>query len=75
VVGPNSGLVGALIEEYSLGVTVEVANPSAVAEAVIGHIRDRRSNAKTAGMRRYVEERTPARFAETIFDAVRGDSR
>lgn len=75
VVGPNSGLVGALIEEYSLGVTVEVANPSAVAEAVIGHIRDRRSNAKTAGMRRYVEEQTPARFAETIFDAVRGGSR
>lgn len=74
VVGPNSGLVGALIEEYSLGVTVEAANPSAVAEAVTGHIQDRHSNAKTAGMRRYVEERTPTRFAETIFGTILGSS-
>jgi glycosyltransferase involved in cell wall biosynthesis len=74
VVGPNSGLVGALIEEYSLGVTAEAANPSAVAEAVTGHIQDRHSNAKTAGMRRYVEERTPTRFAETIFGTILGSS-
>lgn len=75
VVGPDAGLVGALIEEYNLGVTIEASDPCAIADAVRGYIEGERSRSEAAGMRAYVEERTPARFAETIFDAVRGDSR
>ena len=75
VIGPNSGLVGALIEEYNLGETVEAADPSAIADVVRGCIERERLRAETTGMRTYVEERTPTRFAETIFDAVREGGR
>ena len=73
VIGPNAGLVGALIERYDLGTRVDASRPDAIAEAVQDYVRGTRSLCGTAGMQTYVEERTPARFAETIFDAVLGE--
>jgi glycosyltransferase involved in cell wall biosynthesis len=70
VIGPDSGLVGSLIEQYDLGLTVNASDPTAIATAIRRYIRQRPDGKATEGMQSYVHERTPERFAETIFSAV-----
>jgi glycosyltransferase involved in cell wall biosynthesis len=72
VIGPSSGLVGSLINEYDLGATVNASDPSAIAAAVRRFVRERAADRGT-GTQRYVQERTPERFASTVFAAVRGE--
>lgn len=68
VIGPADGLIGDLIREYSLGMTVETVTPSTIADAVRrtlkGHVR-----IDTDAASRYVEERTPGQFAKCILSA------
>ena len=70
VLGPKSGLVGSLIDEHDLGITVEANDPKAIVRAVHKYIKGELSRCETPGMQRYVEQRTPTRFAQIIFDAV-----
>jgi glycosyltransferase involved in cell wall biosynthesis len=72
VIGPSSGLVGSLINEYDLGVTVNASDPSAIAAAVRRFVRKRAVEVGTE-MQRYARERTPERFASTILAAVCGE--
>ena len=70
VVGPNTGLIGALIRDYELGKTVNTSDPPAIADAIRCALNDAREFAKKKGMKRYVDERSPEQFASTIIETI-----
>jgi glycosyltransferase involved in cell wall biosynthesis len=70
VIGPRTGLMGALIREYDLGVTVNCTSPSAIAEAMRRCVAESATFSETRGMKQYVEERTPEQFARTLLERV-----
>jgi len=67
VIGPRSGLMGALMGEYSLGMTINAEDPGAIAQALQRSIRDPETAFDSTGMARYVDERSPHTFAHTFF--------
>lgn len=74
VVGPNAGLIGSLIEEYGLGLTADTGDPAALGRALERAVRDADRLKDSPGMRRYVRERTPEAFAETLVTRILGGS-
>ena len=69
VLGPQTGLIGELIREYELGITVSASDPEAIA-AGMRHYLNGGVRIETTGMRQYVEERTPEQFARTLLKTI-----
>lgn len=70
VIGPNTGLIGTLIQEYQLGKTIDASNPSAIAGAIREALNNPREFSRRRGMQRYVAERSPERFASTVIETL-----
>ena len=69
VLGPQTGLIGELIREYELGITVAASDPEAIA-AGMRHYLNGGVRIETIGMRQYVKERTPEQFARTLLKTI-----
>lgn len=71
VVGPNTGLIGSLIDEYDLGLTVDTVSTATLTDGLRRCLDMKVGSDQTvgsvAGMRRYVSERTPEAFAKKLF--------
>jgi len=67
VIGPDRGLVGKLIRSYSLGTTIAAMDANNLAESITNFSKKEKTNTKSSEMQRYVEERHPTRFVETLF--------
>lgn len=70
VLGPEEGLVGRLIREYELGLTADTSDPVALGGVIAQAVREADHLRDTAGMARYVEERSPDAFAESIVGRI-----
>jgi glycosyltransferase involved in cell wall biosynthesis len=66
VIGAKTGLIGYLIEEYDLGVTVDSSSPERLRKVISAYLQGDKEKRSTAGMKRYVSERTPDDFAEKL---------
>lgn len=70
VIGPSTGLIGSLIREYKLGMSVDASNPAAIAQAIRAVLKDPSKIGDEDEMQRYVEERTPEQFVSTIIETL-----
>jgi glycosyltransferase involved in cell wall biosynthesis len=69
VIGPKDGLIGSLIQEYNLGITVEATRSEQIADA-ISRALDGRVQIDVDLAARYVRERTPNQFAQRILSST-----
>jgi glycosyltransferase involved in cell wall biosynthesis len=71
VVGSNSGLIGALIKKYYLGITVNENDPRSIAEGITKLIVNR-NNLKPDYKQFLLDfEPTPSHFSKTILQAIK----
>lgn len=74
VVGPNTGLIGSLIDEYDLGLTVDTVSTAALTDGLRRCLemkgRPDHTVGSVVGMRRYVSERTPETFAKKLLATI-----
>ncbi len=70
VIGPHTGLIGSLIDEYDLGLMADTTKPDALCRALQQCLYRADEISNTKGMRRYVGERSPKTFAETIVSSL-----
>jgi len=70
VIGPRTGLIGELIQEYNLGCAVDVSQTESLRDAIEACLdASERLEKDPSGMERYVEERTPRRFVRRLMRA------
>lgn len=69
VIGPSTGLISALIQEFQLGTTVDATRPDAIRNA-LRECLDDHNIGSVEGMARYVRERTPTAFAQTLLSSL-----
>ncbi|WP_259225084.1 glycosyltransferase [Salinibacter ruber] len=69
VIGPSTGLVGSLIQEYQLGITINATSPSAIRRAMINLVGEQKIGDEEK-MMEYVRERTPDAFASALLDEL-----
>lgn len=69
VIGPQSGLIGELIQSYGLGDAVDTNSTETLTNALISAVQEG-ATFDTTGASRYVEERSPEAFARHLFEAV-----
>lgn len=70
VIGPNTGLVGELIEQYEMGLAVDATQPSALAKALRTCVHSTGNLANRQRMRAYACERTPDDFAASLLNPI-----
>lgn len=68
VIGPDRGLIGNLILTYDLGYAINGLDATKLASAIANFFNDRKSCTETKGMQRFVRERDPTRFVETLIE-------
>ena len=66
VIGPDCGLVGKLIRTYGLGTSIAAMDAEKLANAITDFSKNKKTGVKPSGMERFVEERHPTRFVETL---------
>jgi glycosyltransferase involved in cell wall biosynthesis len=74
VIGPQTGLIGSLIRDYDLGLTIDTTSPNALCRALRRCLGGTEDVGSKVGMKRYVDERSPETFAETILSTLEGSS-
>ena len=67
VLGPDSGLIGDLIQEYGLGSVCDTRSPVSLASALRAAVEEG-VPLDRSGAARYVSERSPGRFAASLLD-------
>jgi glycosyltransferase involved in cell wall biosynthesis len=65
IIGPNKGLLGELIENNKLGITIENVNPVLIADAIKHSIN---KNFEKYDNKAYLESHTSKRFSEVIIN-------
>lgn len=66
VISPDCGLIGDIVRSYQLGTVITAMNSSKLASTMADFCRRGRVHCNTVGMQRFVSEREPARFVETL---------
>lgn len=74
IIGPNTGLIGSLIPNYDLGLTIDTTNPAALCRALQHCLKSTDDVGNEQKMKQYVEERSPKTFAETIVSSLKAPS-
>ncbi|MDZ7760079.1 MAG: hypothetical protein U5L00_07480 [Desulfovermiculus sp.] len=67
VIGPGRGLIGKLIKDYNLGLTIEPMNEEQLCSAIV-KASNREIKLNTEGMELFVKERQPDEFAKFLTD-------
>lgn len=69
VIGPSTGLVGSLIREYQLGVTIDATSPAAIRQAMTNYVNGQQIGNEEK-MEKYVTERSPGAFASSLLGGL-----
>jgi glycosyltransferase involved in cell wall biosynthesis len=72
VIAQDYGLVGALVRDYGLGLTVDTTDPARITEAMSQLLQPGQLEAATAAARwdAFLDGRRPQAFAATVFAGV-----
>jgi glycosyltransferase involved in cell wall biosynthesis len=70
IITQDYGLLGKLCRDYELGLAIDACDPGLLAAAIESMANDDRRDFNISGMKRLVAERTPHRFAATLFDGM-----
>lgn len=70
VIGPETGLIGQLIQAYQMGQTVDASSPQEIGSAIRKSLQSGHPVGDLALMKQYVEERSPDAFARAFFDRL-----
>jgi glycosyltransferase involved in cell wall biosynthesis len=71
VIGPKTGLVGRLIEQYGLGTTVNAGSADRLRQSISAYLQNADDEWNPAGMRKYVSERSPNDFAGKLLNTLK----
>jgi glycosyltransferase involved in cell wall biosynthesis len=66
VIGPDRGLISKLIRSYKLGTTFKVMDARKLADSIASFIKNDRVEINQSEMDRFIKERHPNRFVETL---------
>lgn len=72
VIGPAGGLIGKLIRNYRLGAEIDPVNAPNIAAAMTDLVKNGPPNIDNISMQRFVEERCPNKFVETLLEGTHG---